>query len=241
MGAITIRSSGLGIIVFWVFLFFVAFSEVDAGFFNLDSLRHGKIADTDELGITITTTDLGRGRTKSTISDWKLSTLMENNESRYTLANSFESDSTGNTAFDFNIPNLSYAFDLEDIEKSSTRDKGGFVELQSRRLAIEAMSFISISSRGKRMLYNDPSDKLLSRIKPLSVSEIRSWINKSISMISFDDMIRGIRVQYEDADSTLQSGSKLFTNKYLITVSVVIFSLIVVVSYMGFKLIFKER
>ena len=234
-----IRSCFTGFASLLIFLFFFSLDKADAGFLNFNSLQHGEMVTTQTPGVTITANNLGSGQNKATIFHSRLSGTPEGDGSVDTFPNSAGSNLSGTTTFDFDIPNLSFGFDLVDIEQSSANNKGIFAEFFDRGFAIETMIFNDMKARTSTETLKHTGNNSLNRIEPLTVSELSSWFARSMSTTSLDNLVRGFSVYYMRSDSTVQPVSKPFTTVHLITI--LLFGFGLVGSYAGFRWKLKKN
>ena len=239
MDFIKIRSCFTGFTSLLIFLFFISLGKADAGFLNLNSLQHGEMVTTQIPGVTITANNWGGGPNKATIFDRRSSGTPEGDGSVNTFLNGAGLNLSGTTTFDFDIPNLSFPFDLVDIEQSSVENKRAFVEFLDREFAVETMSFNDIKARSSTESYMHTGNNSLNRIEPLTVSELSSWFGRSMSTTSLDNLVRGFSGYYKRSDSTVQPVSKPFTTVHLITI--LLFGFGLVGFYAGFRWKLKKN
>ena len=222
-----------------IFLFVISLGKADAGFLNLNSLQHGEMVTTQIPEVIITANNLDVGQNKVTIFDRRLSGTPEGDGSVNTFPKGAGSNLSGTTTFDFDIPNLSFAFDLIYIEQSSVENKRAFVEFLDRGFAIETMSLNDIKTRSSTESYKHTGNNLLNRIEPLTISELSSWFGTSMSNTSLDNLGKGFSVSYKRSDSTVQPVLKPFTTVHLITI--LLFGFALVGSYAGFRWKLKKN
>ena len=233
MDFIKIRSCFTGFASLLIFLFFVSLGIADAGFLNLNSLQHGEMATTQIPGVTIIANNLESGPEKATIFDRRLSGTPKNDGSIDTLPNGSGSNLSDTTTFDFDISNISFAFDLIDIDQSLVENRGAFVEFYDRGFTIETVRFNDTKARSSTESYKHTGNNALNRIEPLTVSELSSWFDRSMSTTSLDNLVKGFNVYYKRSDSTVQPVPKPFTTVHLITI--LLFGFGLVGSYAGFR------